>query len=86
MRTTAPGEWNRLKVHVEKEKILCYINGQLAIESEDDALRGSRLGLAKFRDTKASFKNFQAGASVRGSEDELAPDQAAKLRDTITAN
>ncbi len=80
-----PGEWNRLKVRVEKGKILCYVNGQLVIESDDDGLTGGRAGLAKFRDTKAGFKNFQVGASVRGSEDELDPAQAAKLRETITS-
>lgn len=80
-----PGEWNRLKVRVEKGKILCYVNGALVIESDDDALHGGRVGLAKFRDTKAGFKNFQVGANVPGTEDQIDPSQTAMIRETITA-
>lgn len=59
-----PGEWNTLRVRVEKEKILCYINDQLVIESDDLGLTGGRAGLAKFRDTKAEFKHFQIGTNL----------------------
>src|SRR4051812_21195822 len=27
-----PGDWNTLKVRVEKEKLLCYVNGELLVE------------------------------------------------------
>ena len=59
-----PGEWNALKVRVEKEKIRCYVNDQLVIESDDHGLTGGRAGLAKFRDTKADFKQFQIGTNL----------------------
>jgi serine protease Do len=56
-----PGEWNTLKVRVEKDKFLCFVNEHLAIESSDRGLAGGKVGLAKFRDTRADFKNFQVG-------------------------
>jgi regulator of sirC expression with transglutaminase-like and TPR domain len=59
-----PGEWNVLKVRLEKEKIRCYVNDQLAIESTDTGLSEGKAGLVKFRDTKAEFKRFQVGAKV----------------------
>lgn len=58
------GEWNYLKVRVEKNKLLCYVNDQLAIESTDRGLAGGKVGLAKFRQTEAQFKQFQVAASI----------------------
>jgi serine protease Do len=58
------GQWNYLKVRVEKEKLLCYVNDQLAIESTDRGLVGGQVGLAKFRQTEAQFKQFQVAASI----------------------
>src|SRR6266567_3177546 len=62
-----PGEWNRLKVRAEKGKIRCYVNGELAAESDEEAPPGGRVGLAKFRDTKAMFKDFQLGTNLVSS-------------------
>lgn len=59
-----PGDWNTLKVRVEKDRLLCYVNDHLAIESDDATLRTGKVGLAKFRDTKAAFKNFQVAKSI----------------------
>lgn len=59
-----PGDWNTLKVRVEPKRILCYVNDHLVIESTDSELTGGQVGLAKFRDTKATFKNFQLGKSI----------------------
>jgi regulator of sirC expression with transglutaminase-like and TPR domain len=59
-----PGEWNSLKVRIEKDKFLCYVNGHLAIEASDDTYSKGQVGLAKFRDTRAEFKNFQAGKTI----------------------
>ncbi|HLW67620.1 MAG TPA: transglutaminase family protein [Gemmataceae bacterium] len=60
-----PGEWNTLKVRIEKDKFLCYVNGHLAIEASDDTYAKGQVGLAKFRETVADFKNFQVGNSIR---------------------
>ncbi|GAB4144178.1 MAG: hypothetical protein Tsb009_15780 [Planctomycetaceae bacterium] len=53
-----PGEWNTLKVRLEKNRIQCFVNDQLVIESNDSVFKGGQAGLAKFRDTAAEFKNF----------------------------
>ncbi len=65
-----PGEWNTLRVRVEKGKTLCYVNDQLAAETDDVAIDGARVGLAKFRDTQAEFKNFRVGASLAGTPED----------------
>jgi serine protease Do len=62
-----PGDWNTLKVRVEKEKLLCYVNDQLVIESTDTGLTSGQVGLVKFRDTKAEFKHFQLGEKVQSA-------------------
>jgi S1-C subfamily serine protease/regulator of sirC expression with transglutaminase-like and TPR domain len=58
------GQWNTIKVRLEKDKIICSVNGQVVIESADRALSAGKLGLAKFRDTKAEFKQLRMGQRV----------------------
>ena len=59
-----PGDWNTLRVRHEKQQIICHINGQLAYQLDDGGLPHGKVGLAKFRDTKAQFRNFRAGAQL----------------------
>jgi regulator of sirC expression with transglutaminase-like and TPR domain len=59
-----PGEWNTLKVRVEKDRFLCYVNDKLVYESKDQAFKSGKVGLAKFRDTSLEFKHFQLGETV----------------------
>ncbi|MFO0912789.1 MAG: transglutaminase family protein [Pirellulales bacterium] len=54
-----PGEWNHLKVLISPQKISCYINDQLAIETNDVRWTGGRAGLTKFRQTSAEFRQFE---------------------------
>ncbi|HZL88420.1 MAG TPA: tetratricopeptide repeat protein [Pirellulaceae bacterium] len=76
-----PGEWNFLKVRVEKDKLQCFVNDELAIESTDRALGSGKVGLAKFRQTQAQFKQFQLAASIppRSLPDEKAQQIAAAV-------
>ena len=76
-----PGQWNTLKVRLEKERIRCFVNDHLVIESTDDVYTTGRVGLAKFRDTVAEFKRFQLAREVPP----LAPpaDVAARIRQTV---
>lgn len=70
-----PGEWNRLKVRVEKDKLQCFVNGELVIESTDTGRSSGRIGLVKFRATQAEFKHFEFGEKLidaRPTDDELA--------------
>jgi regulator of sirC expression with transglutaminase-like and TPR domain len=61
------GDWNRLRVRVQKDRILCYVNEQLVIESQDPDLPGISAGLAKFRDTSADFQEFALGTNLSPS-------------------
>src|SRR5262245_19188498 len=58
------GEWNAIRVRVEKSGVKCFVNDQLALESDDAVWADGRVGLAKFRETKAEFKNFRIGPSL----------------------
>jgi regulator of sirC expression with transglutaminase-like and TPR domain len=71
-----PGEWNTLKVRLEKDRIRCFVNDRLVIESTDDVYTTGRAGLAKFRDTVAEFKHFQIAHEIPS----LAPPAAIAAR------
>ena len=58
------GKFNHLKVRVEKDRFLCYVNDHLVYESKDKEFRAGKVGLAKFRDTEATFKQFQIAAKI----------------------
>ncbi len=58
------GDWNTLKVRVEADRIRCWVNEQLVIESQDDRYRAGKVGLAKFRNTKAEFKHFRVAREL----------------------
>ncbi len=68
-----PGEWNTLRVRLEKDRIRCFVNDQLVVESTDTGLTGGQVGLAKFRDTRAEFRAFLVGKELptRGASAEL---------------
>lgn len=79
-----PGDWNHLRVKVEEGKLSCFINGQLAIESDDTGFKSGAVGIAKFRDTKAEFKQFAVGKSLPyqdGPGDEV----VKRIRDAANA-
>lgn len=59
-----PGDWNQLKVRVEADKVLCYVNDHLAIEAAVAPKEAGRVGLAKFRATRAEFKQFRLGKQL----------------------
>ena len=59
-----PGDWNTLRVRNEGNRFYCYVNGHLIFESSDRGLSGGRAGLAKFRNTVASFRNFHIGKTI----------------------
>jgi len=62
-----PGRFNTLKVRLEKDRFLCYVNDHLVVESKDKDLKGGRVGLCKFRGTVAQFKSFQMAESIAPS-------------------
>ena len=60
-----PEDWNTLRVRNEGNRFYCYVNGHLIFESSDRGLSGGHVGLVKFRNTVAAFRNFQLDKMVR---------------------
>lgn len=59
-----PGEWNQLRLRIDAERVIGYVNNEMVVEAPISDLAGNRVGLAKFRDTKAEFKDFRVGAKL----------------------
>lgn len=57
-------EWNTIKVRVEAEKFLCYVNDQLVFEQRDTGLTSGKVGLCKFRHTEPEFKRFRVASEI----------------------
>jgi len=76
-----PGEANTLRVRVEPDRIICFVNGKQVIESDDSGLRGGSAGLCKFRTTTAEFRSFRIGTDL--AEKPLQPEVASKLRSKV---
>ena len=80
-----PGEWNTLRVRVETNRIVGFVNGAQVMESTDDAWRSGKVGLAKFRDTKAQFKDFRVGTNGAAAETAMkAVDEAGSREQLLT--
>ena len=76
-RHYAAGQWNRLRVRVEEGKILCFVNDELVVEMADFGLAPGKVGLVKFRGTKAQFKRFQLGVELPHAT--VPPEQARRI-------
>jgi regulator of sirC expression with transglutaminase-like and TPR domain len=71
------GDWNSLRVRRADGVWECSVNGDVVFRSKDSALNGSRVGLAKFRNTAAEFRDFRVGNAE--AEAELPPDVVASF-------
>ena len=60
-----PGDWNTLRVRVDRDRVICYVNDHVVIESTRAQPNPGRAGLAKFRDTRAEFKDFQLAKEIQ---------------------
>ena len=58
------GTWNHLKVRFEKDRFVCFVNDTKITEYSYSEPPSGRVGLAKFRDTIAEFKNFEIAEKV----------------------
>ncbi|MCA9039197.1 MAG: tetratricopeptide repeat protein [Planctomycetaceae bacterium] len=67
-------DWNSLKVRVQEEGLVCYLNGKQIIKMPRVRIAPGSVGLAKFRNTSARFKNFQLGQEIPTTE----PDDQAR--------
>jgi regulator of sirC expression with transglutaminase-like and TPR domain len=75
------GEWNQLKVRIEADKLQCFVNEQLVIESSDQTYTSGKIGLAKFRETEAEFKQFRFADKL--AETQLGSDELARFMELI---
>lgn len=77
------GDWNELRVKVEGKIIKCYVNGQFIYGvSWEEAVNG-KVGLAKFRQTEAEYKNFRVGKNL--PDNRPAEATVAKILDELKA-
>lgn len=60
-----PGEWNRLEVQHERDRIVCLVNGQRVAEIEERTLDPGYVGFVKFRDTKAEMRRLEVRPAGR---------------------
>ena len=77
------GEWNTIKVRHEKGLIKCFVNDAPVFQMKDDGLANGRIGLSKFRDTKAEFRNFRVGKKLASLAP--APEFLTKLEKEVAA-
>ena len=75
-------EWNELRLRVEKNRIIGYLNGHKIVKTEDVKLPLGRIGLCKFRDTKAQFRHFRFGDTVPSRQ--LSEDRIATLKTELS--
>jgi regulator of sirC expression with transglutaminase-like and TPR domain len=75
------GEWNHLKVRVEKDKLRCFVNDQQVFESNDRTFASGSVGLAKFRDTEAEFRRFELAPEIASLA--LSEEVLSKIREAI---
>jgi regulator of sirC expression with transglutaminase-like and TPR domain len=61
------GEWNHLKVRVEKDKLQCFVNDHQVFESKDRKFVAGSVGLAKFRETEAEYRRFEVAPEIAAS-------------------
>ena len=81
-----PAHWNTLKLRHEGTRFYCHVNGHLVFESADRGLMEGKVGLAKFRDTVATFRNFQLGQQVADEAAPIAGPLGQALLDEAQAN
>ena len=75
------GEWNTIKVRHENGLIKCFANDTLIFEVKDDGLANGRIGLSKFRDTKAEFRGFRVAKRLPSLAP--APELLKKLEEEV---
>jgi S1-C subfamily serine protease/regulator of sirC expression with transglutaminase-like and TPR domain len=78
------GGWNTLRVRLEDGKIRAFVNDRKVVELAEHALASGQVGLVKFRETKAQFKNFRLGSDLPATAVPLeAAQRITKLLDAV---
>ncbi|MBU6178122.1 MAG: tetratricopeptide repeat protein [Verrucomicrobia bacterium] len=77
-----PGDWNRLRVRVGKDRIVAWVNEVQVLDLADAELRGGKAGLCKFRQTVAEFREFRVGRDL--SVKDLSSEDRDRLNGALT--
>lgn len=64
-KSYVPNDWNDLRVRIESDRILCYVNDELVIESTDSEFNSGAAGLCKFRNSEGEFRRFRIGQNLK---------------------
>jgi len=80
-----PGEWNLLSVRFEQGGFIrCLVNNQVVIEKADFTLNEGWVGLCKFREPGAEFRNFRISPRLSpGSIPSEVRERAFELSQTL---
>ncbi|MGD9720959.1 MAG: transglutaminase family protein [Pirellulales bacterium] len=76
-----PGQWNTLCVRLQDGKVRCFVNDAQVVEMADSKLIGGRVGLVKFRNTRAEFKNFRLARELPPSG--VPAEEAARIESLV---
>lgn len=76
-----PREWNRLRVRVEATRIQAWVNEVPVLDLEDSHLRGGQVGLCKFRQPAAEFREFRVGRDL--SPPQLSAEDREQLENAL---
>ena len=79
-----PGEWNYLKVSVQGTHIKCFCNDKLIFDLNDGGYTQGKMGLAKFRNTTAVFRDFQLAQHI--ADYHLDDELTARLKTLLEQN
>ena len=70
-------------MRVEKDRLLCFMNGEQVMDVLDTGLRGGKVGLCKFRQTKAEYRSFHWGNDL--ADKPISAEVKAKLIENTQA-
>ena len=76
-----PGQWNHLKVRIDAHQIACYVNDQLLLQHAEPGLSLGQVGLAKFRQTVAEFRDFRVEPRIEPTQ--LPSDRREKIQQQL---
>jgi serine protease Do len=80
------GGWNNLRVRLADGEIRAFVNDRQVVKLSERALTTGQVGLVKFRDTKAQFRNFRVGHEIAPSSVPVdAADRIARLLEAVPA-
>ncbi len=72
------GDWNTLKVRIEPQRFVCYLNDVEVVVSSDSVLPQGKVGVATFRGTAAEFRHLTLASRIPSIKPDQSTEQALK--------